>query len=193
MVKPWIWSDMCRERQRLRKVFKKTFKTTVFRSICRVFQQQVTHALLMLATRGQPHTAIQGQALQDEGGEFPGLQKKPESSEFWPQEVAGLSQAFWMNNFSDEECLPFSVQFLVKVDLRHLPIQGGSLLTQRSPKTSGLWFTRQQTSSRTSCALNLTFSSQTAHLLSTSWTHRCPLTIPRSLARNTRPLCPGSL
>ena len=82
MLKPWIWSDMCRERQRLRKVFKKTFKTTVFRSICRVFQQQVTHALLMLATRGQPHTAIQGQALQDEGGEFPGLQKKPESSEF---------------------------------------------------------------------------------------------------------------
>lgn len=42
MVKPWIWSDMCREKQRLRKVFKKTFKTTVLQ---RVFAEYFSYRL----------------------------------------------------------------------------------------------------------------------------------------------------
>ena len=181
---------ICTERQRLRKVFKKTFKMTVFQCICRVLQQQLTHALLMPARRRQPQTAIQGQALQDEGRECPGLQKDLGALNFDHKKWLAFPGPFGrtilvMRNVYHSQFIPCKSQFETLIY--------SGWFSPYQEFSQNFRFVTYKTISRTSSALNLALSSQTAHLLSNPWIRRCPLTIPRSLARNTRLSCPGSL
>lgn len=166
---------ICAERQRLSKVFERVF--AVF-------------ALLMPARRGRPQTAIQGQALQDGGRQCPGLQKDLGALNFDHKKWLAFPRPFGrtilvMKNVYHSQFIPCKSQF-------ETLIYSGWF--SPCPEISlNFRFVTYKTISRTSFALNLAFSSQTAHLLSNPWIRRCPLTIPRSLARNTRLSCPGSL
>ena len=162
---------------------------TVFQRICRVLQQQLTHALLMPTRRGQPQTAIQGQALQNEGRECPGLQKDLGALNFdkkWLAFPGPFGQTILvMRNVYHSQFIPCKSQFETLIY--------SGWFSPYPEISQNFRFVTYETISRTSSALNLAFSSQTAHLLSNPWIRRCPLTIPRSLVRNTRLSCPSSL